>query len=382
LMPARHGAEGNHTFPSPDVPCLVTELKRLGYEVAAMGKVAHGRPRDQWAFDVVQPASGYQTLRRNVRQFLRQRDSDKPLCLFVGISNPHVPWPLPAKTPSNDVSLPPTFIDTPTTRTHRAAYCDEIKQLDQWLGELRELATERLGSNLIFAYSSDHGGQWPYGKWTLYDYGVRVPLVVSWPGVVAKGSVSHAMVSWIDLLPTLIELTSDAAPMNVDGQSFADVLRGKSDSHRDRVFLTHTGDQAMNVYPCRAVRTSEWKLIHNLRPDLAFTSHSDLLRKPGAGAYWTEWVEAAEVDQRARDAVDRYYRRPEWELYRISDDPWETRNLAAAPEHADVLAELRASLQNWCESQGDQPRLLAAPRPLNDRKTWAPEYWRDRAERP
>ena len=73
------------------------------------------------------------------------------------------------------------------------------------LGEVRGLAREHLGENVFFLYSSDHGAQWPFGKWNLYDAGTRVGLIASWPNVIEPGSRMGAMVSWVDILPTLIE---------------------------------------------------------------------------------------------------------------------------------------------------------------------------------
>ena len=92
LMPARNGAEANHTYPKDGTHYLLDDLKKAGYEVAAFGKVAHGKKHGA-PFDHAKPGASYQQLQINVAQFLESRESTKPLCLFVGISNPHVPWP-------------------------------------------------------------------------------------------------------------------------------------------------------------------------------------------------------------------------------------------------------------------------------------------------
>lgn len=377
LMPARNGAEANHTFPKPGTHYLVENLKSAGYEVAAFGKVAHGpRGAKLVRFDVASQASAVPALRQNVARFLRERQSTKPLCLFVGTSNPHVSWDAAKRSfdPAK-VEFPPHHLDTPSTREHRAAYYDEITQLDAYLAELRELTAERLGENVLFIHTSDHGSQWPFGKWTLYDYGTRVPFVVSWPGVVEKGTTSDAMISWIDLLPTLIDFAGGGVPAKLDGRSFVEVLRGEAKTHRDRIFTTNTGDGRMNVYPSRSVRTERWKLIWNLHPEFAFTNHSDLHRKPLAGAYWTEWAKLAKENDRARGIVDRYFRRPEFELYDIRDDKWEVRNLAGEPEHAERLATMRAELEAWMRSQNDQRLVHAEPRLLANPEDWHPDHF-------
>ena len=111
------------------------------------------------------------------------------------------------------------------------------------------------GPNILFLYTSDHGAQWPFSKWNLYDAGIRTPFIAAWPGVIQPGARSDAMVQWIDLLPTLIEFAGGKPPEGIDGRSFADVLRGKRTTHRDVIYTTHSGDGTMNVYPIRALRT-------------------------------------------------------------------------------------------------------------------------------
>lgn len=379
LMPARNGAEANHTKPRPGTHSLVQDLQAAGYEVAAFGKVAHGKLAAGFGFDIAVPAHTLHALRQAVAGFLSTRQSGKPLCLFVGTSNPHVPWPDESDFDPAEVAFPPHHLDTPATRDHRAAYYQEIKDLDGFLGELRALADRNLGQNTLFLHSSDHGSQWPFGKWNLYDYGIRVPLVAAWPDRIPAGARSDALVSWVDLLPTLIEVAGAPVPDGLDGRSFLPVLRGDQDTFRDRVFTTHTGDGRMNVYPIRSIRTSDWKLIHNLYPQFAHTNHSDLLRKPGAGAYWTEWAERAETDTRARAVVDRYFRRSAYELYHLASDPWEQHNRAADPAQAERLAGLKMELTAWMEQQGDAGLVHNEPRRLDQRKHWHPAFAKDRA---
>ena len=111
---------------------------------------------------------------------------------------------------------------------------------------------------------------------------------------------------------------------------------------------------------------------------MSSTNHSDLLRKPGAGAYWTEWAALAKTDRRARGIVGRYYRRQEFELYRVSEDKWEQNNLARDPRHAERLEALKKDLNAWRESQGDEGKVFNEPRPLDQPETWHPDYFEER----
>lgn len=375
LTPVHNGAEANHEQPKRGIRNLVQTLQKLGYTVAAFGKVAHYHQADLYGFDVANEAQDYQPLRKNVSEFLKQYDASKPLCLLVGISDPHVPWPKKTDFDPAQVVFPPVHLDTPETRRHRARYYQEIKELDHFLGELRDWTQERLGENVLFIHTSDHGAQWPFGKWTLYDYGTRVPFIATWPGKIKPDSRSDAMFSFIDIFPTLIEVGGGQAPDGIDGRSMLAVLTGKADTHREAVFVTNTGDGRFNIYPCRSIRTREWNLIHNIHPEWAFTTHSDLLRKDGAGLYWTEWAALAKTDAHAKHILDRYYQRPEWELYHVSKDKWEEHNLADQPEYAPQLAEMKAKLAAYLQAQGDQIYVHHKPRPIAEPQSWDPDYF-------
>ncbi len=363
LMPARNGAEANHTYPREGVHFLTTSLKSMGYEIAAFGKVAHGNAKPEYGFDFYsRPRVGFAA---NVARYFQQRASDQPLCLLVGDRRPHVPWTKDSIYDLNEVGLPPYFIDTPETRAHRARYYSDITGLDEEFGQVMDTARKNLGEEIVFLFTSDHGGQWPFGKWNLYDAGIKVPLVVAWKGKIAAGSRTDAMVSWIDLLPTVIDLAGGEVPGDIDGRSFARVLRGKAREHREKIFTTHSGDGVFNVYPIRSVRTKRFKYILNLLPTHFHSNHSDILRKDGAGAYWDSWDEAAATNPEAAATVRRYLERPAEELYDLRSDSSEQTNLADRPEHRNLAQELRAKLENWMDEQGDKRPVFNDPYPAS-----------------
>ncbi len=93
-------------------------------------------------------------------------------------------------------------------------------------------------------------------------------------GRIAANQRTNAMVSWIDILPTLVEAAGGTAPTEIDGRSFLPVLEGKVAKHRDFVFTTHSGDGNFNVYPMRGVIDEAGdKYLRNLHPEFRFTSH-------------------------------------------------------------------------------------------------------------
>ncbi|MEM7393758.1 MAG: sulfatase, partial [Verrucomicrobiota bacterium] len=315
LMPARNGAEGNHQRPKPETQTMVRLMQKAGYEVAAIGKVAHGNAIQMSKFDFVN-RNAKRSLRKGVSGYLAKRTSDKPLFLLVGDRRPHVPWIQKMNYKPGKLKLPPYLIDTPETRSHWARYLTDVSGMDSEMAAVDRIVQEHFGNDdFIFLYSSDHGAQWPFGKWNLYDSGTRVPLFVRWPGHIKPGTRTDAMVSWVDIFPTLIDITGGNVPDNIDGRSFADVLRGNRDKHRDVIFTTHTSDKKMNVYPIRAIRDYKFKYIRNLYPNHYHSNHSDTHRKDGAGAYWHSWDKKAKSDPGAAAIIKRYYQRPPEEFF-------------------------------------------------------------------
>jgi uncharacterized sulfatase len=353
LDPMRNGAMLNHARPKADVKTWPAYFHDLGYEVVAVGKVAHYAQVTGYGFDHVSHFKYHEDecVAESVK-WLERRKSDKPLCLLVGTNWPHVPWPKAATVAAK--SVPPTLVDTPETRDARGKYLTAVAHADRDLGLVYDAAKKHLGDDLLFAFTADHGSQFPFGKWNCYDAGVRTPLVVAWPGKVKADSTTAAMVGWIDLLPTLLAACGGKPPEKVSGTSFLDVLTGKADTHRDKVFLTHSGDGQMNRYPIRAVRTADWKYVRNLDPTAEHHTHVD---KGNAGAdgraYWDSWAAKAKTDPATAAVVKRYHARPAEELYDLTADPSELKNLATEPKHADRLKALRAELDGWMKANGD-----------------------------
>ncbi len=377
LMPARNGAEPNHARTRPEVKKWPAYFYDLGYEVVAFGKVSHYKHTgdfgfDYFAHDTFHDHAGIPAAVEFLKQ--RSRTNAKPLCIFVGSNWPHVPWPeKPSGYDPKTISLPAGSVDTPATRQWRARYATAVTKADDDLGTIYDAAQKTLGGDTLFLFSSDHGAQWPFGKWNLYDAGIRVPLIVAWPGVVKPGSRSGAMASWIDFLPTLLEAAGGNAPNGIDGLSFLPVLRGEKEEHRDKIFTTHSADGHFNIYPSRSVRTERWKYILNLHPEFAFTTHIDLPVDLGQRAYFSTWETAGKTNEQAAAIVKRYHQRPPEELYDLQADPYEQENLAGNPNHASRVKKMRKELKAWMSEQGDQRTVFGKPRLLSDKSSYGPE---------
>lgn len=354
-MPSRHGAEGNHEIPTSGIPKLPSYLRSLGYQVVAFGKVAHYETTGLYGFDRFEhdrfhdPQAVPSALR-----WLRNRTDKRPLAIFVGSNWPHTPWPKDGEGHSPEaLTLPDKTVDLPITRQERARYHAAVSRLDRELGDTLTVVDRTLGDNTLVLFTSDHGAAWPFGKWNLYDTGTRVPMIARWRGRIDPGTRTQGMVSWIDILPTLVDVGGGAPPLEIDGRSFAKAFANAAAFEgRAEIYTTHNSDTNMNVYPMRSVRTDRWKYIANLHPDYVYTTHIDGAAKGNAG-FFNEWRRAAETNPAARRVVDNYYKRPAEELYDLKADPAETRNLASNPRYRTVVSQLRLKLEGWRTAQND-----------------------------
>ena len=365
LMPARNGAEENHQPPSAKTQIMVRRMQDAGYEVAAFGKVGHLNYGKMSGFDI-EKQGRREAIGKDVKHYLDNRSSKKPLLLIVGDHRPHVPWIKEMAYDPNKLTLPTWFIDTPQTREHWARYLTDISGMDAQMANVDAMAKSYFkNDDFLFIYTADHGGQWPFAKWNLYDKGINVPFIARWPGHIDRGTRTGAMVSWIDIFPTLLDLVGGHVPEGIDGQSFLPVLLGLADQHRHVVYTTTTADGTKNVYPMRSVRTARFKYVRNIHAEAYHSNHSDILRLDGAGGYWDSWDQAAKIDAKAKAIVDKYYQRPEIEFFDLDSDPDEQVNLASNPEYKQQIIKMSKLLDTWMIEQGDSVRMKRDPMPLS-----------------
>jgi arylsulfatase A-like enzyme len=359
LMPARNGAHPNHSKLNAGIKTLPVYMQELGYHTVLAGK-DHLWPRAAYPYHYIKKQD--KDYHKIDSIFAAQaKGANKPLFLVVATDNPHVPWPVNEGYNPAQVDLPPYLVDTELTRKVRAKYFTDVTDVDQTLGKcLQSLSKYDLSSNTLFIYISDHGPQWPHGKWNLYDAGIRIPMVVRWPGKVKKGSTSNVLLPLVDFLPTLLEVAEGQVPAGLDGKSFLPVLLENKPTHRDTIYSTYTADTFygdFNYYPIRGIRTKKYKYLMNLEPQRTYTTHITNAKPEDGRDYWESWVEKAKTDKKAAALVTNYQHRPAEELYDLERDPYELMNLAANPEHKQLLASFKESMVQWMESQNDQMGL-------------------------
>ena len=366
LYPHQNGQIGLATWRfglyRDDTPNLVRSLKEAGYRTGIIGKL-HINPAEAFPFDFAEiPSSNFQ--RKELAAYSEAANtffgqSEEPFFLSVNYPDAHRPFlrqvdgiPLNPQSPDDVEPLPYMGLDSPTLRRDSADYHNSMTRLDSLIGDL--LATlEQSGKSpqTIVVYLGDHGADLLRGKRTCYEGGVRVPLIVRWPGRQEAGQVRGELVSTLDLVPTLLEAASAEPIRGLAGRSLMALIAGESPDWRDHLFTEYHLHSNHNYFPQRAVRNSRYKLIWNLLPNE---------RNPGYDFTVERFVgkeEMAEALGKASEEVRQAYelmaRPPEFELYDLEQDPFEFRSLAAEPDHEEVLQEMKDTLLQWRKQTAD-----------------------------
>ncbi len=272
-------------------------------------------------------------------------------------------------------------------RENLRRYYAEITALDDELAEmLAILDRQGVAEDTLVLFTSEQGNSVPFAKWTLYDPGVHTEMIVRWPGRVAPGGRSKALVSYEDVTPTFIDAAGGRAPQTLDGRSFLPVLTGRVAAHRDYVFGIHTnlGIIGGEPYPMRSVRDERYTLIRNLMSADPFRNVLNNTRE--GNRVVKDWqAAAARGDAWATARLAAYDRRPAEEIYDRQADPYEMHNLAGDPRVAAEGRRLSAALDRWMAQQGDTgiPKEMEAFKHINPAIIrWINEHYPDAARNP
>lgn len=195
-------------------------------------------------------------------------------------------------------------------------YLETLLSVDESVGKVMDYLKEHnLDKNTLVIYMGDNG--FSFGEHGLidkrhaYEESMRVPMLAKCPSLIKAGSVTEALVQNIDIAPTLLEYAGVSTPPSMQGKSFLNVLSGKAQAHRDKIFYEYYWEYHFPQTPTMfAVRTDRYKYIH----------------------YYGLWTQN--------------------ELYDLENDPYEMKNLIADPEYKAMTKDLSAQIFDWLESTG------------------------------
>ncbi|MFI4912960.1 MAG: sulfatase-like hydrolase/transferase [Sedimentisphaeraceae bacterium JB056] len=349
------GYSMNRTYPT-----ITSILKDAGYRTAVIGKY-HIEPKKACPWD--EQYSDFTTYfeQRDVKtaadvgEDFMNRSGDEPFFLMLNYIDPHTPLydqrkGLPAEpyTADNVESLELFGFDTPEIREQTAGYYNCVNRLDTGLGMLMDkLKATGNYENTLVIFVGDHGPPFTRSKTTCYDIGLRIPFIVSCPGVVSEGLVSDQMVSTTDILPTILDITGIDLPEPVTGRSLKAEVQGKDVELRQYMFGEHHTHQQFSWFPRRSVRDQRYQLIVNLLEN----RENPIKGVDGCVAWKASRKEG--VPPQVKAAYDRYNKPPHLELYDLEKDPYCFVNLADSPEYEATKERLLAALNQWREKTAD-----------------------------
>ncbi|MDB4474055.1 sulfatase [Opitutaceae bacterium] len=309
-----------------------------------------------------------------------ERAPDQPFFARITFGNTHRSWDRDPQRPIaiEDVELPPYYPDTEFVRRDWATGLEQMQIVDRMIGDLlQRLEDEGLADNTLVFFIGDHGRCHIRGKQFLYDGGIRIPMIMRWPGRVAPGQVSNDLVMSLDICATILDAAGITPPVSIHGQNlFSDEVKNRRYvfSARDKMDETHDS--------MRAIRSKEFKLIHNLMPERPWCQYNKYKESsyPALAELNVLNLEGKLTPEQAAFLAPT---KPEFELFDLRKDPHEVRNVANDPAYADVKAELLAELHHWRENvindQGvsDQFRALTTfpeSRPTDTVNEWVERY--------
>jgi len=285
------------------------------------------------------------------QEFLDQTPDGTPFFMWMNYTDPHRGFDADEYQPDPEtLTMPDIFPDTEEVRRDLSAHLGEINRLDVNVGLIiDELKKRKLTENTVIVFMGDNGAALLRGKGTLYDLGLHVPLIVNGKGV-DQGKVSKAMVSGIDMAPTLLEIAGIKKPEAMTGKSFLKALKGMEYDGHEYVFGTrvpHSSGLPTNTAYfdlSRTVFDRRYKLIYNALWKLPYDP-VDFIRHP----LWKDLKKKNENGELKEKYSKAFFSEPRsmFEVYDLKNDPGEFENLSGNPEYAEIERRLKAALHEW-----------------------------------
>lgn len=310
---------------------------------------------------------------KNFENFLDGVRPEQPFCFWYGANEPHRPyaadaWEKDGRNPGT-VAVPPYLPDVDVVKSDLTNYIIEIEWFDRHLRNIIGILRERnLLDNTIVVVTADNGMPFPHAKANCYDAGVHVPLAICWGKNIRQGRTEEAVVSLVDLMPTLLDLAGIAPAPEVSGESMAPLLgRGKKGRYARQSAYSgrerHSSARYRNLgYPIRAHRKGDYLLIRNFHPE----------RWPAGNPLKLDGINLQNGYRDIDDSPTKQYliahhfekecfpyyklavdKRPEYELYNVKDDPGCMKDLAQDSTRREVFESMRRELDEVLVRTGD-----------------------------
>lgn len=340
---ATGAAELHQPLPAEQL-LATTPLRAVGYFTAAAGKWHLGEPAKR-QFDLVREGGGPGGEEHWVK-VLQERPRNQPFFCWFAAFDPHrdyQPGAIADPHQAAGVRVPPFLPDTPAVREDLAMYYDEVSRFDSGIGAVvKELEAQKVLDQTMLLVISDNGRPFPRCKTRVNVDGIKTPFIVRYPPWIPPGQSTGALVSSIDIAPTVLEMAGIQRPDRFQGVSLVPVLKDPRTEVRELAFAEHNWHDYRAFE--RAVVSKEHLLIHNWLPDLPATPPADAVRSPT----YREMQRMRGLGELTALQSDVFaVPRPTVEMYAWTEDTNCLTNLADVEQQAAVKQRLLMELAAW-----------------------------------
>lgn len=383
----------HHHFRSfKSIQSLPALLAKAGYRTARIGKY-HVGPSDIYAFEQIFPQQSSTSKNHYGRSLAEMadvvipfatRNRQQPFFLYMATDDAHRSAPhfhdkpnafgnrkqgypniQRFRLPADQLTVPRYLPDIPEVRDELVELYESTSRIDQGFGRfIDNLKQAGLYKNTLIIFLSASGSSMPNAKTTLYDTGIKLPLIVKAPGQKQHGKIDDALISWVDITPTILDYASVNTDITFNGNSFRSLLEQDArqnfddnpaekkhapyKDHFDEVYGSHTFHEITMYYPMRMVRTRQYKLIWNIAYPLQYPTGLNIYDSSTNTA-----IRERKITHLGKRPVSQYEFRAEYELYDIQNDPEEVNNLAKNQRYTHTLNHLKQKLEHFQRATED-----------------------------
>ncbi|MCZ8516684.1 sulfatase [Paenibacillus filicis] len=330
-----------------------TVLCGIQHEASSVDMIGYSRILDEQDYNMGQYDTDWTEWDLNrakiVASFLKENHQN-PFFLSYGMFNTHREYPQISEGINPNYVVPPfPLYDNEKNREEMARYISSAKVVDQCVEIVMEALNESgLENDTLVIFTTDHGPAFPFMKCNLYDTGIGVSLILKYPGNSKKGEAIDALVSQIDLFPTICDFLNLAKPDWLQGISLMPILKRETDSIRTEIFTEVTYHAAYE--PMRCIRTERYKLIRYFDD-------------------WNQPVPANIDDSLSKDfLIEQGYlttKQNKEMLFDLYLDPVERINLVHKDNYHPIYQELAEKLDRWMKETGDPLLNGKVEKPVN-----------------
>jgi len=382
-----HGQQPPELWEEPNVkmPSISTYLHDNGYYTGAILKLRRSKYLNTWDVEYNELPFGVGFHDRNPDSFYKRTKAfiedatknNKPFFLYANPIDPHRPWdntaqeqkmlaswnpknryPEPSrKYTTDEIEIPEFLIDLPEIREALVPYYNALHRGDECIGGILQAIEESSSAdNTLVIFLSDHGMGAPGAKSTLYQDGVRTPVIMKWPGKIKKGKIDdESVVSSIDIVPTIIDAVGLPPLTAIEGKSVYHVITGKKNkTERNYAYaaFNYQGNSSEDqFFPHRVIINKSYCYIWN-----SFVQRSDGAKQKGNG--WMDVVNSSmNKSEKLKRKMDFMTKRPFEEFYDLTNDPGCWNNLLNNEDYKEQINKFRQYLKNEMLSTNDPERF-------------------------